>query len=601
MLLFAAALALGACSAAPDLRAPAFDEGEQAALPYEIELAGVSDPKARALMEESLALYRRQDRGALSLAFLRRRAQGDVETALKILASLGWRAAEVDVAVIAPDAEGGAATARLTVTENARYRLAAHELTLTDVPPGDAPPALDAAALGSPVGEFAEARPILDAETAAVGALRAGGRIYAAFTGRDAVADPAAAEIRVESVISTGRAYRFGETAYEGAETVRRDHLDTYRTWRPGDAFDPAKLKEFQNELVATGLFNVVAAQPPETPPAGDEAPVTVRLEAAPARTVTAGLRYDTDIGPAARGGFQHRNLFGGNETLTLQALAGLEEQSAAATYRAPQFRRPKQDLVLGLTVEHVDDDAFEEIGGTIAAGLERRLTPALTVGAGGLAELNRTRTDGVRETARLVGLPVFAAYDTSDDLLDPSTGARARIAVTPIAGFQADTPVTFAIADATASAYFDLTGSKEIVLAARGRVASIISGDLDVVSPARRLYAGGGGSVRGYAERFIGPLDDDGDPTGGLSAVEAGLELRARVSSTIGLAAFVEAGSVSTDIAPTFDEGVQAAVGGGLRYFSPVGPFRIDLGFPVNRRKEDDLFQLYISIGQAF
>ena len=67
------------------------------------------------------------------------------------------------------------------------------------------------------------------------------------------------------------------------------------------------------------------------------------------------------------------------------------------------------------------------------------------------------------------------------------------------------------------------------------------------------------------------------------------------------GVAGFVEAGSVSAEVAPVFDEGVQVAVGGGVRYFSPVGPLRLDVGVPVNPRRVDDAFQVYISIGQAF
>ena len=116
-----------------------------------------------------------------------------------------------------------------------------------------------------------------------------------------------------------------------------------------------------------------------------------------------------------------------------------------------------------------------------------------------------------------------------------------------------------------------------------------------------RRLFSGGGGSVRGYAERFIGPIDENGDPLGGLSVVELGAELRAQAFGDIGFALFVEGGSVSEEPAPVFDEGFQIAAGVGLRYFSPVGPIRVDVGVPVNGREEDDAFQIYLSIGQAF
>ncbi len=106
---------------------------------------------------------------------------------------------------------------------------------------------------------------------------------------------------------------------------------------------------------------------------------------------------------------------------------------------------------------------------------------------------------------------------------------------------------------------------------------------------------------MRGFAENIVGPLDDDGDPVGGRSALEAGLEFRARIWGDVGGVVFAEAGSVSTEPFPDFSEGIQTAVGLGLRYYSPAGPIRLDVAFPVNGRDVDDFFQFYFSIGQAF
>ena len=66
-------------------------------------------------------------------------------------------------------------------------------------------------------------------------------------------------------------------------------------------------------------------------------------------------------------------------------------------------------------------------------------------------------------------------------------------------------------------------------------------------------------------------------------------------------MVAFVDAGSVSTAVAPDFSDGVQYAAGLGGRYYSPVGPIRFDLAFPLNGRRVDDAFGFYFSIGQAY
>lgn len=602
--------ALAGCSAFEgEAEAPAAFERPATAVDYQVELSGVGNERARELMEQALALFRLQDSGAQSLAFLRRRAEGDIATAQKILRSFGFYEAEVEVEVDSVDPNEAEQTdeapveqaiARVIVTENRQYRLKRHEIALEE--PVDGQTTLDAGDYDEHVDKPVRASRILRAEGRVVEDLRTNGRPYATRTGRDAVADPETAELEVTTQISPGRAYAYGDTTYEGAEGVERAYLDTYLHYEKGQQVDPADLVTLQRELIATGLFNAGSVTFPDEPPAGDVAPVLVTLEEAPPRTIGGGIRYDTDAGPAVSGEFQHRNLFGSNETLTLEALVGLEEQNLQTRYRLPQFGRPGQDLVAGLELRHIDDDAFEEFGGTLTLGLERELTPELTVGAGGLLELSQIEeSNGDDTTSRLVGLPIFAAYDNSDDRLDPTKGFRARLSFTPFSGVVGDTPAAFAVLDGTLSGYFDLTGEKKYILAGRGRIASVLSGDLDVVSANRRLYSGGGGSVRGYRERFIGPLDANDDPVGGLSAVELGLELRARVASAVGIAAFVEAGSVSTGVAPEFDEGVQVAAGLGARYFSPIGPLRLDVGVPLNPRSADDSFQVYISIGQAF
>ncbi len=104
---------------------------------------------------------------------------------------------------------------------------------------------------------------------------------------------------------------------------------------------------------------------------------------------------------------------------------------------------------------------------------------------------------------------------------------------------------------------------------------------------------------MRGFGYQAIGPRDATGDPTGGRSVAEAGLELRQRFGESWGGVAFVEAGSMGRGL--TSLESPLAGAGVGLRYFTAFGPIRADVAVPVNRRSGDASFQLYISIGQAF
>jgi translocation and assembly module TamA len=261
----------------------------------------------------------------------------------------------------------------------------------------------------------------------------------------------------------------------------------------------------------------------------------------------------------------------------------------------------PGQDLLTGLELVREEDDAFDQLRATLTAGLRRRVAPEWVVGYGGLLEASLIEDDGEETEAFLAGVPAWAEYDGTDDLLNPTEGARARFEVTPFAGTLDSEFTAFLNLDTRASAYWDVLDDDVYVLAGRARVASIIAEGVEDVPKNRLLYAGGGGSVRGYELRHVGPLDVEGDPEGGLSALEASLELRARVWGDLGTVVFVDAGSVSQESYPDFEEGVQVAAGTGIRYHSPAGPIRLDVAFPINRREEDDFFQLYFSIGQAF
>lgn len=596
--LLLAALLAGGCSGR-DAGEPFVFERPATAVNYEVALSGAPDDEIEALLRESLGVFRRQDDGAQSLAFLRRRAIEDVAIARRILRSFGYY--ESDMAVVVEEGPDGVAVARLTVEPGRRFTLAEHRFVVLEE--GAVPVApLDAAALGSPVGGPAAARAILDAEIAAAALLRARGRPYAATAGRDAVADLEAATLEVDSRLRAGPFYVAGPPSFEGLRRVDADYLRTYQTWTAGETFDERRLLHYQRRLVGTRLFDAVSVRAPDEPPEGDTVPVLVRVEEGKRRSVSAGARFSTDQGPAVRGTYEDRNLFGANETLNVEALAGLKEQRLETRYRVPQYLRDRQDFVAGAGLRHIEDDAFDEIAGTLTAGLEREVGRYWRVGAGGLLEVTQTTDSDGERTFLLGGLPVFAAFDDTDDLLNPTKGWRIRADVTPFAGVsdEGGEPL-FTRLDATLSTYLPVDAAARYVLAGRGRLGSIPALDGDNVPAGRRLYSGGGGSVRGYAERFIGPLDKNGDPEGGRSVVELGAELRALVAPPFGVALFVEGGAVSPEAVPVFDEGFQVAAGGGIRYLSPVGPIRLDVGVPVNKRDEDDDFQIYLSIGQAF
>jgi len=579
----------------------------ETAVSYDIVMHGSPSDEVASLAEQSLALYRLHDKGAPSLAFLRRRTEGDVVTLVKILKSQGYYSAQVTVKVESAPTEadgGGSALVTLAIEPGRQFTLTRHEIVVEET--GDiAPPTLDAAQHGSPVGAGAVAAQIAAAEASVVRELRRTGFPYAEFKSRSGLADPAAATLHVESVISAGPHFRFGPVLFEGVGQIDEAYLLSYVPWQVDQTFNDEALTDYQRSLFATELFSSVAVRIPESAPdtgtAPASLPITVLVEEGPRNSVAGSLRYSTDLGPALRASYEHRNLFGANERFLAEAEAGLVEQSIGLGYRKPQFRYPGQDLLSELTVARTVDDAFDAISIAAFVGLERKLKGNWKVGLGGLGEVSWIDDEGVDTQAYLLGVPAFAEYDGANDLLDPSEGARLRVEATPFIGVHEGSDTEFLVLDAKGAGYFPLIGEKDLVLAARGRLATIVAPDLESIPANRRLYAGGGGSVRGFAEKAVGPLDINDDPVGGRSAIEAGVELRARIAGDFGGVVFLDAGSVSTEMFPDFSEGVQTAAGLGLRYFSPAGPIRLDVAFPLGRRSSDAAFQFYFSIGQAF
>jgi translocation and assembly module TamA len=155
-------------------------------------------------------------------------------------------------------------------------------------------------------------------------------------------------------------------------------------------------------------------------------------------------------------------------------------------------------------------------------------------------------------------------------------------------------------------------------VLAARA-LAGLAQGAAELsLPPDQRFYAGGSGTIRGYAYQSVGPkfIDPDHTPIGGTAITAGSLELRQRWGTDWGAALFMDAGQVSASLKATPGE-FRVGAGVGLRYYTPIGPIRLDVAVPIPRHGAmtvatgkqpptittpgDDAFEIYIGLGQAF
>jgi translocation and assembly module TamA len=214
-----------------------------------------------------------------------------------------------------------------------------------------------------------------------------------------------------------------------------------------------------------------------------------------------------------------------------------------------------------------------------------------------------------------LLAVPITLLYNTtglSSPIEDPTHGIRASFSETPTLSFSARN-AKFFITQASMAYYLDLhdlrlspdPGRSILALRALGGLAQG-AGQFSL-PPDQRFYAGGSGTVRGYRYQAIGPAfpnpanpGNPGDPKGG-TAINAGTaEFRQRIGKSLGFAVFVDAAQVGQNVNP-LDANLSFGAGAGVRYYTPIGPIRLDVAVPLNRGPNDDAFELYIGLGQAF
>ncbi len=563
---------------------------------YDVTITGVADEDLAAFLRSVSVTAAEADEPAPSTLALRRRALEDERRLARAMGGEGYYGATVRAQVDAPDE--GDATVTLEIEPGPRYTLARIEIRVR----GEAEryTAPSPASLGLERGEPAVAQRILDAETELLERARAQGHAYAELGERRAVIDREARTLDATLVVEPGPVITLGDVTYTGVDGVDEPFLRERLPFEPGATYTPTLVREARRELVATRLFRTVQVQLPETPPEDGVAEVTIAAEQRLHRTVSAGVRFETDGGPGVSAGWEHRNIFGGAERLQVQLDADLLEQSLSAGLRTPDFFGRSRSLLAEAELLRQTTDAFDSLAIEAGAGVEQRFSPNLTGTLGLGWELSEVSDDSGTDSFGLLFVPATLRYDNTDSPLDPARGVRASLKFTPF--WDLFSPgLFFQRTEIGGSSYFELVEEPRLILALRGRLGSITGAARESIPANRRFYAGGGGSIRGIPFQLASPLDADDDPIGGRSLLEAAVELRYNITDSLGVVGFVDAGRAFEASFPDFADPLVVGAGLGVRYFTPIGPLRLDVAVPVDRRDVDDTFQIYVSLGQAF
>ncbi|RMD89319.1 MAG: outer membrane protein assembly factor [Alphaproteobacteria bacterium] len=597
-------LAIGALSLATGNIAAAQDAPRETVpsgtIPYQVEITG-ADPDLQVLLLRHSGLKRSEADPPRFYGALRARIDEDRAELMRLLRSEGYYDAQIAFDI---DATHRPLRVILRVTSGTRYRVAEVETVFEGPPPDDAVLRALRDSLSLHPGDPARAADILAAEKRILDRLPELGHPLAEMRPREVVIDHATGSASVRYHIAGGPQLLFGAVSFTGAEDVDRGYLARLIPWTEGSPYDRRLVDAYRRTLIGTRLFSAVAidfAQPAATL-RQEAAPVVadlrVTLSPARLRTIAVSAGFSTSEGVGGDVSWEHRNLFGAGERLTLTLTGAEIEQSLVADFRKPHFRRRGQTLTAGAGLVRESSDAFDSLEFRSRLGLERHVGERWTLtGQGELTVSNVDDLQGSR-TFLLAALPLAVAWDSRDDLLDPRRGGYVRLGVTPHLALQ-DSLFSFLKSELQASAYEGLLG-ESVILAQRLRLGSVSGAERNRLPANRRFFAGGGGSIRGFGFRNVGPLDANGDPLGGRSLLEMSFEMRTRLGKRFGIVPFVDGGEVWEQAVPQFDR-LRWSAGLGLRYFTDFAPIRIDVAFPLNRRPGEDRLQFYISLGQSF
>ena len=444
-------------------------------------------------------------------------------------------------------------------------------------------------------------------------------------------------QVRVDEVIVRGNTYTKDNVI------LRKSNLEA------GDPFSYTSVLEAQRELYRLGIFQRVEIQPEQAGTSVSDRDVVISVEEGKNLTLSGsiGLRYarseETDggkINERVAIAAAHRNLFGTGRYLGLEAVVSRDEQEAFLTYREPFISR--FDVPLQVQVYQANDSTREgthilQRGAKIeltkvarsrtrwSLGYEYKISQCLEEKPEDIcAIINRgDPVEGLDRSLLNIQISSIAPtffWDTRDDIIDPHRGFFTSAAIEYAFPF-VKAEANFLKEYVQGAYYIPLGGNTVIALSGRVGLIQPLGGTKDKDVPlSERFVAGGENTHRAFPLDLLGNLCKDLEegpnceatlfqanedapilPLGGSGLLLFNAEYRFPIFSTVGGAVFVDAGNVYRRANKVRFDDLRYGAGVGIRYLSPVGPLRIDIGFPIQRRSYDRAFSYFITLGYAF
>ena len=426
-----------------------------------------------------------------------------------------------------------------------------------------------------------------------------------------------------------GKVAHFGPVEISGHKSVGERIIERQLTFKPGDLYRRSLVQDSQRRLYGMELFQFVNIETlnPELQPT--EVPVRVTVAEGNHQRTNFGIGYGTEEKARVDGEYHHVNFLGGARSAGVHARWSSLDRGARVDFNQPYVFTPH----FSFGAEAQDWYTFTPAYNSIVVGGKATLTHranqhtswALSITnefdsssisnealkdptlRDELIALGLDPTTG-EQSGTLNALGFDLQHSTADNLLNAHRGYQLALH-TEEAGRLL--PGTFNYYAVSADGRHYLPFGDRLVLASRLQFGNIrpVGSDPKNVPFAKKFFLGGATSIRGWGRYEVSPLSASGLPLGGNSMLAISEELRATLRGKLGAVLFIDAGNVWADSWDIDLRDLRYAVGPGLRYQTPIGPFRLDLGYQlnpipgllVNGSPQTRRFRVHFSIGQAF
>jgi len=418
------------------------------------------------------------------------------------------------------------------------------------------------------------------------------------------------AEISVE--VQTGPICTFGPIILEGNEKVADQVIYREVTFHPGDRFNGSKIQDTQQRLFGLELFQVVDLTVDNMEGNTTTLPVRILVKEAKKQTVRVGVGYGTEDEFRGQLQWELRNFLGDGRRLQINAKASSIVQLVQARFLQPYFLTSRDHLTVDGGIEHENQVSFENDKVYLDPVFNYKWNERLASTIGYNLEANRLLDVVVqpvvegpqnqeRENYFISSLLQTNAWEHVDIPANPRQGLRFFHTV-EWASSALGSQVDYVKLILEGRGYLPL--NKYGVLAAKFKWGGIQPLESTAYIPIfKRFFAGGADSVRGYPYQKLGPLDQYGNPIGGMTLVEGSLEWRFPLPKAFEGVLFTDFGNVYERSFEVVWSNLRYTAGCGLRYLTLVGPLRLDFGYELNPPNQNffNPYQFYFSIGQAF